>query len=341
MQQFEALKKKLDQEGLFNLDEKFQIPESPKHIGIITSLSTAALQDIISTVKRRAPSTQISVSDASVQGDNAHVSIIAAMERILEFNKKTESSPIDLVVFARGGGSIEDLWCFNNEELAREIYNYPIPTISGVGHEIDFTICDFVSDIRMPTPTAAAELFTEFNYQLQDKFIENKMKLESVLNKKIDELKNSLLQNQSKLKNPITKLREISQRLDNADLRLQQNQKLIIANYNNKIKLLIGNINNFNPEKRLQDLSDKVNSLNEFLQRGISSNVKNIKNQLIKLHKNLEILSPLSILDRGYAILTNKTGAAIKSTKEVSKGESLRARLNEGSLDLDVKNKNE
>ena len=305
------------------------------------SLSTAALQDIISTVERRAPSTQISVSDASVQGDNAHVSIIAAMERILEFNKKTESSPIDLVVFARGGGSIEDLWCFNNEELAREIYNYPIPTISGVGHEIDFTICDFVSDIRMPTPTAAAELFTEFNYQLQDKFIEYKMKLESVLNKKIDELKNLLLQNQSKLKNPITKLREISQRLDNADLRLQQNQKLIIANYNNKIKLLIGNINNFNPEKRLQDLSDKVNSLNEFLQRGISSNVKNIKNQLIKLHKNLEILSPLSILDRGYAILTNKTGAAIKSTKEVSKGESLRARLSEGSLDLDVKNKNE
>ena len=233
------------------------------------------------------------------------------------------------------------MWCFNNEELAREIYNYPIPTISGVGHEIDFTICDFVSDIRMPTPTAAAELFTEFNYQLQDKFIECKMKLESVLNKKIDELKNLLLQNQSKLKNPITKLREISQRLDNADLRLQQNQKLIIANYNNKINLLIGNINNFNPEKRLQDLSDKVNSLNEFLQRGILSNVKNIKNQLIKLHKNLEILSPLSILDRGYAILTNKTGAAIKSTKEVSKGESLRARLSEGSLDLDVKNKNE
>ena len=233
------------------------------------------------------------------------------------------------------------MWCFNNEELAREIYNFPIPTISGVGHEIDFTICDFVSDIRMPTPTAAAELFTEFNYQLQDKFIEYKMKLESVLNKKIDELKNSLLQNQSKLKNPITKLREISQRLDNADLRLQQNQKLIIANYNNKIKLLISDINNFNPEKRLQDLSDKLNSLNELLQRGISSNVKNIKNQLIKLHKNLEILSPLSILDRGYAILTNKTGAAIKSTKEVSKGESLRARLSEGSLDLDVKNKNE
>ena len=299
------------------------------------------IRDSISTVERRAPSTQISVSDASVQGDNAHVSIIAAMERILEFNKKTESSPIDLVDFARGGGSIEDLWCFNNEELAREIYNFPIPTISGVGHEIDFTICDFVSDIRMPTPTAAAELFTEFNYQLQDKFIEYKMKLESVLNKKIDELKNSLLQNQSKLKNPITKLREISQRLDNADLRLQQNQKLIIANYNNKIKLLIGNINNFNPEKRLQDLSDKVNSLNELLQRGISSNVKNIKNQLIKLHKNLEILSPLSILDRGYAILTNKTGAAIKSIKEVSKGESLRARLSHGSLDLDVKNKNE
>ena len=195
MQQFEALKKKLDSEGLFNRDKKVDIPESPKHIGIITSLSTAAFQDIISTVNRRAPSTKILVSEATVQGDNAHVSILKAMERIIDFNKKNESNPVDLVVFARGGGSIEDLWCFNNEELAREIFNFPIPTISGVGHEIDFTICDFVSDIRVPTPTAAAELITEFNFQLQDRFSEIELNLERNILQKIENLDMALFLN--------------------------------------------------------------------------------------------------------------------------------------------------
>ena len=238
MQKFEALKKRLDEDGLFSLDKKTEIPESPKHIGVITSLSTAALQDIISTVERRAPSTQISISDASVQGDNAHVTIIKAMGRILKFNKNTKSDPIDLVVFARGGGSIEDLWCFNNEELAREIFNYPIPTISGVGHEIDFTICDFVSDLRMPTPTAAAELITEFNYQLQDKFTNYKRSINRIIYQKIESFYNCLVRHESRLKNPLTKVREISQSIDNVDLRLQQSQKFIFTNYKNKIQLL-------------------------------------------------------------------------------------------------------
>ncbi len=341
MQKFEALKKSLDEEGLFSLDKKTEIPESPKHIGVITSLSTAALQDIISTVERRAPSTQISISDASVQGDNAHVTIIKAMERILKFNKNTKSDPIDLVVFARGGGSIEDLWCFNNEELAREIFNYPIPTISGVGHEIDFTICDFVSDLRMPTPTAAAELITEFNYQLQDKFTDYKRSINRIIYKKIESFYNYLVKHESRLKNPLTKVREISQSIDNVDIRLQQSQKFIIANYKNKIKLLLSDINNLNPEKKLSDLNKKVDLFNELLQRGISLSQRNFTNQLTKFKRNLEILSPLSILDRGYAIVTNKNGKAIKSFKEVTKDELLRTRLSQGSIDVSVQDTNE
>ncbi len=169
MQQFEMLKNKLDEEGLFNLNNKKGIPKSPKHIGIITSESTAALQDILTTIERRAPSAQISLSPAVVQGDNAPSTIIKALNRIIIFNEKNPDSKIDVVIIARGGGSIEDLWCFNNEDLAREIAAYPIPTISGVGHEIDFTICDFVSDMRTPTPTAAAELVSEFYFKIQDK----------------------------------------------------------------------------------------------------------------------------------------------------------------------------
>jgi exodeoxyribonuclease VII large subunit len=341
MQQFEALKKKLDSEGLFNRDKKVGIPESPKHIGIITSLSTAAFQDIISTVNRRAPSTKILVSEATVQGDNAHVSILKAMERIIDFNKKNESNPVDLVVFARGGGSIEDLWCFNNEELAREIFNFPIPTISGVGHEIDFTICDFVSDIRVPTPTAAAELITEFNFQLQDRFSEIELNLERNILQRIENLKLHIDNKKAKLKNPLTKLREISQSIDNVDLRLHQNQKLIIANYKNAINLLSKGINSFSPEKKLIDLNKQVVVFSDVLKKIISTKFKLFNNQLIELNKNLDILNPLSILDRGYAIVTNDSGKAIKSSKEVSRGELLKARLSKGTLEVDVKNKNE
>ena len=341
MQQFEALKKKLDSEGLFNRDKKVGIPESPKHIGVITSLSTAAFQDIISTVNRRAPSTKILVSEATVQGDNAHVSILRAMERIVDFNKKNESNPVDLVVFARGGGSIEDLWCFNNEELAREIFNFPIPTISGVGHEIDFTICDFVSDIRVPTPTAAAELITEFNFQLQDRFSEIELNLERNILQRIENLKLHIDNKKVKLKNPLTKLREISQSIDNVDLRLHQNQKLIIANYKNAINLLSKGINSFSPEKKLIDLNKQVVVFNDVLKKIISTKFKLFNNQLIELNKNLDILNPLSILDRGYAIVTNDSGKAIKSSKEVSRGELLKARLSKGTLEVDVKNKNE
>ena len=341
MQQFEALKKKLDVEGLFSPDKKINIPESPKHIAIVTSLSTAAFQDIISTVNRRAPSTKISVSEATVQGENAHVSILKAMERILDFNKKTESSPIDLVVFARGGGSIEDLWCFNNEELAREISNFPIPTISGVGHEIDFTICDFVSDLRVPTPTAAAELITEFNFQLQDRFNEIRFDLERDILQKIENLKLLIENKNAKLENPLTKLREISQSLDNIDLRLHQNQKLIIANYKNTINLLSKGINSYSPAKKLLDLNRQLVLFNDVLQKGISSKFKTFNNQLIEFNKNLDILNPLSILDRGYAIVTNNNGKAIKSSSEVSKGDLLKARLSKGMLEVDVKNKSE
>ena len=341
MQQFVALKQKLDVEGLFNLDKKINIPESPKHIGIITSLSTAAFQDIISTVNRRAPSTKISVSEATVQGENAHVSIIKAMERILDFNKKIESKPIDLVVFARGGGSIEDLWCFNNEELAREISNFPIPTISGVGHEIDFTICDFVSDQRVPTPTAAAELITEFNFQLQDRFNEIRLDLERDILQKIENLKLLIENKKAKLKNPLTKLREISQSLDNIDLRLHQNQKLIIANYKNTINLLLKDINSYSPAKKLLDLNRQLVLFNDVLQKGISSKFKTFNNQLIEFSKNLDILNPLSILERGYAIVSNDSGKAIRSSSEVSKGDLLKARLSKGTLEVDVKNKSE
>ena len=340
MQKFEVLKKKLEQEGLFDQAKKKIIPSSPKHIAVVTSHSTAAFQDIISTVKRRAPNSQVSLSEAIVQGDAAHVSIINALTRIMNFNSNNPDNLIDVVIVSRGGGSIEDLWCFNNEDLAREIFSYPIPVISGVGHEIDFTICDFVSDCRVPTPTASAELVTEFSFQIQDKLEIIKTKIFRNISNYINGLNQLIKLNNSKLKNPLTLLREKSQNLDNLDLRIQQQQLMIISSKKGQIEKILTNINHNNPISKLQLISNKIDLHLINLKRNIKEKIFLKKNNLKELLKSIEMLNPLSILDRGYAIVLNEKGEAIKSYKQVDKGQTLTARLSKGTIDVEVKNNN-
>ena len=340
MQQFEKLKNKLEKEGLFDLNKKANIPKSPKHIGIVTSSSTAAFQDIVSTVKRRAPNSQVSLSNTIVQGDTAHAAIIKALNRITFFNENNPDNLIDVVILSRGGGSIEDLWCFNNEELAREIFSFPIPTISGVGHEIDFTICDFVCDIRVPTPTACAELVTEFNFKIQDKLDEIKSNLLKSTTVFVEDLNQKLNLNRSKLKSPLAVLREKNQHLDNLDLRIQQQQKTIIGDKKNQIEKINSQISYNNPISRLNLIKNKIKIMSDDINRNINQKISLNKNVLDKLFKNIEILNPLSILDRGYSIVTNKSGKAIKSSLEVSEGEALKTRFSHGSIKVEVK-KNE
>ena len=337
MHKFELLKNKLEQEGLFSSTKKKDIPTSPKHICIVTSHSTAAFQDIVSTVKRRAPNSQLSLSDAMVQGDNAPVSIINALERIIKYNESNSDNKIDVVILTRGGGSIEDLWCFNNEELAREIFTFPIPVISGVGHEIDFTICDFVSDIRVPTPTASAELVTEFNFQIQDRLNICKTDIFKMAINLQNKLSQRINLNKSKLKNPLTLIREKSQNLDNFDLRIQ---KQLISNLSikkNQIDNIKSNINFNNPLSKLNLISNKIELLLNNLDRSCRERILSKKKYLNEQLNNISILNPLSILDRGYSIVLNNKGQAIKSSDQVSKGEVLKARLSSGSIDLEVK----
>ena len=337
MHKFELLKNKLEQEGLFSSSKKKDIPTSPKHICIVTSHSTAAFQDIVSTVKRRAPNTQVSLSDAMVQGDNAPVSIINALERIIKYNENNSDNKVDVVILTRGGGSIEDLWCFNNEELAREIFTFPIPVISGVGHEIDFTICDFVSDIRVPTPTASAELVTEFNFQIQDRLNVCKTDIFKMAINLQNRLNQRINLNKSKLKNPLTLIREKSQNLDNFDLRIQKQLISTLSIKKNKIDRIKSNINFNNPLSKLNLISNKIELLLNNLERSCRERILSKKKYLNEQLNNISILNPLSILDRGYSIVLNNKGQAIKSSDQVSKGEVLKARLSSGSIDLEVK----
>ena len=336
MQKFEDLKKKLEAEGLFDPKNKLQVPASPKHICVVTSSSTAAFQDIISTIKRRAPSSQLSISETSVQGDNAHISSINALNRILKFNERNENK-IVVVVLTRVGGSIEDLWCFNNEELAREIHTFPIPTISGVGHEIDFTICDFVSDLRVPTPTASAEVVTEFNFNLIDRLNDLRIDIHKAVLNFTENLNQKIQLLKSKLKSPKASLREKTQKLDNIEILFQKYQQMILSNKRSIINDLNSELNLKNPITKLNNITSKVDALSEKLNFMLSQKLDNRKNNLDKLHKSINILSPLSILDRGYSIILNKKGSAIKSSNDVNKGDTLKARLSKGTIDLEVK----
>ena len=339
MHQFEKLKKKLESEGLFDQSKKLSIPEAPKHIGVITSSSTAAFQDIVSTIQRRAPFAQVSISPAVVQGDAAPNTIINSLNRIIKFNDHNQDNPIDLVLICRGGGSIEDLWCFNNENLAREIATFPIPTISGVGHEIDFTICDFVADMRAPTPTASAEIATEFNFQAKDKIINLYIDLgrtitNSILNKiqKIEYLKKNI-------RSPLMILREQNQKIDSYEMQLKQNIKMLLAENKQALSLLRSRFKEKSPNKYIQQLNTKIDNIKNLIKKEIKSSINRNTFLIQEYEKNLEILNPLSILERGYSIIQNKSGESIKSNQDVNVGETLTARLNKGFIDLEVKNK--
>ena len=339
MHQFEQLKKKLDSEGLFDVSKKLSLPKSPKHIGVITSASTAAFQDILSTIKRRAPSSQISLSPAVVQGDAAAGSLIKALDRIIKFNENNPENSIDVVIIARGGGSIEDLWCFNNEDLARQIALFPIPTISGVGHEIDFTICDFVSDMRAPTPTASAEIVTEFSFQVFDKLSEIQNNLHRFIRISLKDKLQKIQFLKGNIKNPLLILREQSQKIDNYELKLKQNMKLNYSNNKQRFNLAISKFRDKSPAALIQENYSKINNIKELIKRAIKLKVSKNISVLREFEKNLDILNPLSILERGYSIIQNKSGSSIKSISEVESGDILTARLNKGFLDIEVKNK--
>jgi exodeoxyribonuclease VII large subunit len=335
MQQFEMLKNKLDTEGLFDLTKKMPFPRFPKHICIVTSSSTAAFQDILSSLKRRCPFANISISEAVVQGDSASKTIISALKRIQKFNV-SNNDKVDAVIITRGGGSIEDLWCFNNEDLARAIYNFEIPIISGVGHEIDFTITDFVADMRAPTPTAAAEIITEDYFRLsdilnnlQDEFISRHGKI-------IEKKKRTLELLKANLKNPVSILREKIQRIDNLELQMKRSLKSSVYKNAQDLKFLTKVLQERNPSDLIKKLLEKTNSHYQTL----LVNMKNVsvskKYRVDQVQKNLQILNPLAILDRGYSIIHNKDGEAVKTSSNVKLGEEVLARFGKGSAKLKI-----
>lgn len=339
MHQFEELKKKLDAEGLFAQEIKKQLPKQPKHIGVITSESTAAFQDILTTIQRRAPVSQVSLIPATVQGDTAPKTLIEALQSTLNYNNLNPDNAFDVILICRGGGSIEDLWAFNNESLAREIFDFPLPIISGVGHEIDFTIVDFVADLRAPTPTAAAELVTEYYFQLNDRLEEWKASLGYLVQSRLTEKSQTLLFKSQNLKSPLTMLKEQSQSLDNIEMRLANTVQGIMSNAKQNFQLATSQIYQSSTLQRFENYEDRIKTNLRSLNFQMKNLIDKKKLMLESITTNLNAISPLAVLDRGYAIVMNENGQALKSSKDIKVGDTVTTRLGDGGFTSNVSKK--
>lgn len=328
--EFEKLKKKLELEGLFDESKKKKIPKMPKKIGIITAPTGAAIKDILSTIKRRWPIAETILFPSLVQGKEA-------AEDIVRNIALTKNFDLDVLIIGRGGGSIEDMWCFNEEIVARAIYELEVPIISAVGHEIDFTICDFVSDLRAPTPTGAAEMAVPnisdfYNYLNQIYIRLNKSTMNIINNKKerLDNLKNSYV-----LKNPLNIYESKEQKFDNLLERLELNIINIINNNKDRLKNLKSSYILNNPELIYNSKQNQYYNIMDKLQINIKNNLNNNTNKYLLLINKLETLNPLSTIKRGYSI-TRKDNKVISSIKDLKKDDLLEIELIDGKINTKV-----
>tara|TARA_B100001996_G_scaffold362927_1_gene330813 strand:- start:485 stop:1708 length:1224 start_codon:yes stop_codon:yes gene_type:complete len=248
MRKYEQLKNKLNSEGLFDKKNPSQIPEIINRVAVVTSAHGAAIKDVISTLQRRSPHIEVLIVPAKVQGDGSAKSIKESLERVSEYHTKNS---VDAVILCRGGGSIEDLWSFNDEELCRRIAEYEIPIISGVGHETDFTLTDFVANVRAATPTAAAEIISEGASKLNEYFQFLNQSLIKEVNKKINQMSDKLMTLKRLLRSPKQRLQEQYLRLDSSLLELNSKIGALLAEKINVFKVLKEKLSVMNPEQIL------------------------------------------------------------------------------------------
>ena len=328
---FEKLKKQLAAEGLFDSKYKKPIPKYPTKIGVVTANTGAAIKDILSTIKRRFPIGQVILFPSLVQGDNAAKDIVKNI-------KLANTYDLDVLIVGRGGGSIEDLWPFNEEIVARAIFDSKSPIISAVGHEVDFTIADFVADLRAPTPTGAAEMAVPNLVDL-NKYIEQlKIRLSSDIIKKVNIYKLNLdsLRNSYILKNPSILFENKKQNLDLINNKINE---LLLKKIELK-KLYLDSLKNSyvlkNPNMLFLNKKQNLILLTKELNKNINLKIDNNITKLNTIIEKLELINPLNVMKRGFS-LTYKDNKLIKSVKKIKKDDELNIKFNDGNILVNVK----
>jgi exodeoxyribonuclease VII large subunit len=323
-EQFLRLKAKLEAEGLFEPSRKRALPLMPRQIGLVTSLGAAALHDVATALQRRVPHIPVVLSAASVQGANAPQEIVKALLKLYQYNeqiRRLESDflsdklpKIDVILLVRGGGSLEDLWAFNDEALARAIADSPIPIIVGVGHETDFSIADFVADVRAPTPTAAAELVSASQQTWVNALDLMQDRLQTTANRTIDSQNQRLDRTQARLGRPSTWLAQQRQQLHSH----QQHMKFAVKG-------------------QVASQHQHLRTLQTQWPSQLKSAVSRLQDRLTRAERGLSLLDPQLVLQRGYAWLADEDGATVVDAAQLQSGQALRATLARGQIDLTVK----
>ncbi len=331
---FEELKKKLLTEGLFDDSLKKKLPSYPRSIAVVTSPDGAVIQDIINVLSRRSPYFNLIVVPTLVQGEKAAPLICEAL------NKASDLENIDLIILARGGGSIEDLWAFNNEEVARAIVNCPIPLVSAVGHETDFTISDFVADIRAPTPSIAAEIISQPYSELKETLEGYQSYLLKSVESQFDSQRTRITNLIKRIRHPGDKLREIGQKVDYLETTLIQEMHQKVSLKKNQLNLTQLSLQQNSPQNKVKEAKVYLQNASKDLLKAFQLKIERKRKLLGELVATIEAVSPLSVLARGYSIIsTEPEGKILSSSGQVKIGQTISAVLNKGRIKAEVKSK--
>jgi exodeoxyribonuclease VII large subunit len=329
---FEQLKQRLQAEGLFDAARKRPLPRFPRKIGIVTSPSGAALRDMLRVIGRRFGDIHIVVSPARVQGEGAAAEIAQGVREL------NALGGVDVIIVGRGGGSLEDLWAFNDEMLARTIAVSKVPVISAVGHEVDFTIADFVADVRAATPSNAAELVVKEKRAVVDSLADLTLRLRRATVRLVGGQRERLARSQARrvLTDPARPLRELDRRLDDARARLRQAALTVLGRRHHRLELAARSLNALSPVARTLNGRRALTELHGRLARGVHRALDRSRHRFVAGAGRLDSLSPLAVLGRGYSLTVTPGQRIVRSWREVSAGDAVRVLLHEGSLDCRV-----
>ncbi len=330
---FEQLRDKLAKEGLFDKSRKRPLPFLPRHIGIVTSPAGAVIHDMLTVLRRRFPGIPVTLFPAVVQGNQA---VPALVEGVRVLNTISRTPPLDVIIVGRGGGSMEDLWAFNDERLARVLADSRIPVISAVGHETDFTIADFVADLRAPTPSAAMELAIPERLELEASVQEWRMRLQRGMQQQLRSCHDHLIQAKRQLSSPETGIRQFQQRVDDLDLRLRERLRARLDRTRFALEESATRLRLLQPSRQFPELRNRVMALQQQLPKLVKQRLQAQQAQIEQHTGRLDSLSPLRTLGRGYGMATTMEGKVIKSRTQVQPGDELALRLADGTLHTTV-----
>ena len=325
---FDELKARLAAEGLFDSDRKREIPQLPQHIGIISSATGAAVRDVLSVLKRRFPSIPVSLYPVAVQGDKAVPEITRALA-LAQMQQRC-----DVLLLVRGGGSLEDLWAFNEEAVARAIVDCTIPIVCGVGHEVDITIADFAADQRAPTPSAAAELVSPDQQTWLHRFNTYRRNLIRLMQQQLKQTssQSQWLQSRLRMQHPRTQLAQQAQQLDDLSENLQAAFFNLLDNKKHQLKYATQGLLNNRPDQFIDYQKIQLDDLTSRLRYISEQRLESRQQQLANLCRTLQAVSPLNTLSRGYSITQTADGKTITDSNQVQSGEQIISRLHHGEI---------